>query len=160
MLAAALEAEVDAYIAALADERDERGRRLVVRNGHAGCARPPLRQGSGSMWLREWTTDKAPVLTRALPVPQLGSSHAVGAQFSEGDRGVAVDVLARQVVGRLRAGAGRVLRFGCWPVGVVITRLTTQWQAEQRALRPIGTRQTGTTCVACGPMVCFRRPAG
>jgi hypothetical protein len=35
MLAAALEAEVDAYLAELAHERDERGRRLVVRNGHA-----------------------------------------------------------------------------------------------------------------------------
>ncbi|MEX5713722.1 IS256 family transposase [Parafrankia sp. FMc6] len=35
MLAAALEAEVDAYIAELADQRDDRGRRLVVRNGHA-----------------------------------------------------------------------------------------------------------------------------
>jgi transposase-like protein len=35
MLAAALEAEVDAYLAELAGERDERGRRLVVRNGHA-----------------------------------------------------------------------------------------------------------------------------
>src|SRR5215218_2654115 len=35
MLAAALEAEVDAYLAAAAAERDERGRRLVVRNGHA-----------------------------------------------------------------------------------------------------------------------------
>jgi putative transposase len=35
MLAAALEAEVDAYLAELVDERDERGRRLVVRNGHA-----------------------------------------------------------------------------------------------------------------------------
>ena len=35
MLAAALEAEVDAYLAELADQRDERGRRLVVRNGHA-----------------------------------------------------------------------------------------------------------------------------
>ncbi|GAA4574305.1 IS256 family transposase [Micromonospora coerulea] len=35
MLAAALEAEVDAYLAELADERDERGRRLVVRNGRA-----------------------------------------------------------------------------------------------------------------------------
>lgn len=34
MLAAALEAEVDAYIAELAHERDERGRRLVVRKGH------------------------------------------------------------------------------------------------------------------------------
>jgi Transposase, Mutator family len=35
MLAAALEAEVDACLAELADERDERGRRLVVRNGYA-----------------------------------------------------------------------------------------------------------------------------
>ena len=35
MLAAALEAEVDAYLAELAGERDEWGRRLVVRNGHA-----------------------------------------------------------------------------------------------------------------------------
>ena len=35
MLAAVLEAEVDAYIEAHAEERDERGRRLVVRNGHA-----------------------------------------------------------------------------------------------------------------------------
>jgi putative transposase len=35
MLAAALEAEVDAYLAAHAAERDERARRLVVRNGHA-----------------------------------------------------------------------------------------------------------------------------
>jgi putative transposase len=35
MLAAALEAKVDAYLADLAGERDERGRRLVVRNGYA-----------------------------------------------------------------------------------------------------------------------------
>lgn len=34
MLAAALEAEVNQYIAELASETDERGRRLVVRNGH------------------------------------------------------------------------------------------------------------------------------
>jgi transposase-like protein len=35
MLAAALEAEVAAYIAAHADQLDEEGHRLVVRNGHA-----------------------------------------------------------------------------------------------------------------------------
>src|SRR5512146_2790491 len=35
MLAAALEAEVEAYLAAHAGERAEAGRRLVVRNGHA-----------------------------------------------------------------------------------------------------------------------------
>jgi putative transposase len=35
MLAAAVEAEVEDYLAAYAAERDERGRRLVVRNGQA-----------------------------------------------------------------------------------------------------------------------------
>ena len=35
MLAAALEAEVDAYIEGLTDQVDEDGHRLVVRNGHA-----------------------------------------------------------------------------------------------------------------------------
>jgi transposase-like protein len=34
MLAEALQAEVDAYIARLAGERDENGRQLVVRNGY------------------------------------------------------------------------------------------------------------------------------
>jgi putative transposase len=34
MLAEALRAEVDAYIAAHAAERDKNGRRLVVRNGY------------------------------------------------------------------------------------------------------------------------------
>lgn len=34
MLAAALKAEVDQYLAELVAERDKRGRRLVVRNGH------------------------------------------------------------------------------------------------------------------------------
>ncbi|MCX4827122.1 IS256 family transposase, partial [Streptomyces sp. NBC_01142] len=34
MLAAALEAEVNAYIVELTDERDEHGRRLVVSNGY------------------------------------------------------------------------------------------------------------------------------
>jgi putative transposase len=34
MLAAALESEVNVYIAELADQRDEKGHRLVMRNGH------------------------------------------------------------------------------------------------------------------------------
>src|SRR5215218_7342010 len=37
MLAEALEAEVEAYIEAAKDQRDERGRALVVRNGRARC---------------------------------------------------------------------------------------------------------------------------
>lgn len=39
MPVAALEADVGAYITELADEKDERGRRLVVRNGHTSRGR-------------------------------------------------------------------------------------------------------------------------
>ncbi|MFE4756531.1 transposase [Streptomyces sp. NPDC056704] len=46
MLAAALEAEGDAYIAELSDERDEQGRRLVVRNGHHQPRRVTTSAGS------------------------------------------------------------------------------------------------------------------
>jgi hypothetical protein len=46
MLAAALEAEVAAYIAAHADQLDEHGRRLVVRNGRA---EPVLDPGDGQV---------------------------------------------------------------------------------------------------------------
>ena len=36
-MAAALEAEVDAYVSGLVDEVDENGKRLVVRNGHTAA---------------------------------------------------------------------------------------------------------------------------
>ena len=41
MLAEALQAEVEDYIARHVGERDEHGHRLVVRNGHQPCRRPP-----------------------------------------------------------------------------------------------------------------------
>jgi len=47
MLAAALEAEVDAYVSALAGEVDEAGKRLVVRNGHAQPR--DIQTGAGSV---------------------------------------------------------------------------------------------------------------
>jgi putative transposase len=47
MLAAALEAEVEAYLAAAAAERDEGGRRLVRRNGHAPARQ--LATGAGQV---------------------------------------------------------------------------------------------------------------
>ena len=50
MLAAALEAEVDDYLAAYAAERDEGGRRLVVRNGHA--RRREVTTAAGSVAVR------------------------------------------------------------------------------------------------------------
>jgi transposase-like protein len=51
MLAAALEAEVAAYIEAHGEERDERGRRLVVRNGRAEPRR--ITTGAGAIEINQ-----------------------------------------------------------------------------------------------------------
>jgi putative transposase len=50
MIAAALEAEVDEYVASFVEERDEDGKRLVVRNGKARERK--LTVGSGTLPLR------------------------------------------------------------------------------------------------------------
>ena len=47
MLAAALQAEVAAYVEQFADHLDEDGRRLVVRNGYHQSARRADRSGGG-----------------------------------------------------------------------------------------------------------------
>jgi hypothetical protein len=47
MIAAALEAEVDEYVASFVEERDEDGKRLVVRNGKARERK--LTVGSGTL---------------------------------------------------------------------------------------------------------------
>lgn len=111
MLAAALEAEVDAYIRARAEERDDDGRRLVVRNGHAqsrevvtGAGPIPVRAPAGERQASR------PGHGGTGPLPVL-DSDALGVEVAEGLRGVAVDVSPRHVVGRLRPGIVRVLRF-------------------------------------------------
>jgi putative transposase len=50
MIAAALKAEADEYVASLLDEVDEHGKRLVVRNGHARERRVTI--GSGTVAIR------------------------------------------------------------------------------------------------------------
>ena len=97
MLAAALEAEVDAYIAGLADQLDERGHRLVVRNGHAEPR--TITTAAGRTEVRAPRVDDRrvdPVTGERCRFP-LGDLAAVGAAVAEGDRGVAVDVPARHV---------------------------------------------------------------
>ena len=47
MIAAALEAEVDEYVGSFADEVDEDGKRLVVRNGRARERKRDGRVGDG-----------------------------------------------------------------------------------------------------------------
>src|SRR3954463_12697918 len=131
MLAAALEAEVDAYVAACVEQRDERGHRLVVRNGRAEArtittAAGPIevtaprvndrrvddageRQRFRSSILTPWAR-KSPKVTEVLPLMYL---HGM----SSGD-------FAPALAGFFGSAAGLSAS--------VVTRLTTQWQAEQR----------------------------
>ncbi len=67
MLAAALEAEVDDYLAAHAAERDEAGRRLVVRNGHAREREVTTAAGAIRCARRGWTI--AAPIRRPVGVP-------------------------------------------------------------------------------------------
>jgi putative transposase len=131
MLAAALEAEVDAYVSSLAAERDEDGKRLVVRNGHA-VARS-LVTGAGPIEVRAprvndrrvdevtgerrrfrssilppWAR-KSPKVAEVLPLMYL---HGM----SSGDFVPALEEFFGSAAG-LSAS--------------VITRLTTEWQTER-----------------------------
>jgi putative transposase len=133
MLAAALDAEVDAYVEALADQRDEDGKRLVVRNGYA---RPrTITTGAGRVDVRAPRVDdgrvdaetgerfqfkssivppwcrKSPKVTEALPLLYL---HGL----SSGDFVPALE-------GFFGSSAGLSAS--------VITRLTAQWQDEHHA---------------------------
>ncbi|MDF1489794.1 IS256 family transposase [Tessaracoccus caeni] len=133
MLAAALEAEVAAYIEAFTDELDEAGRRLVVRNGHhqprevvtaagmIGVRAPRVndkridettgqRKRFASAILPAWAR-KSPKVAEVLPLLYL---HGL----SSGDFGPALEQF-------LGTGAGLS--------AATITRLTKDWQDEAAA---------------------------
>ena len=118
MLAAALEAEVDAYIAALAGERDERGRRLVVRNGHAEprtitTAAGPIEVTAprvNDKRVDDETGERCRFRSSILP-PWCRKSPKVAEVLP-------LMYLHGMCIGRLRAGAGGVLRLGGGAVGV------------------------------------------
>jgi len=133
MLAAALEAEVDVYLAAFAELVDERGHRLVRRNGHAPArqlatgvghvevVRPRVddrrvdpdsgqRRQFQSVILPRWCR-RSPKVAQVLPLLYL---HGL----SSSDFVPALEELFGSAAG-LSAS--------------VITRLTSQWQAEREA---------------------------
>jgi len=133
MLAAALEAEVAAYIAAHADQLNEHGRRLVVRNGHAQprqvltsagaveVVAPRVNdkrvdEGTGerrrffSAILPPWCR-KSPKINEVLPLLYL---HGLS---------------SRDFVPALE----NFLGTGSGMSAATITRLTVQWQNEARA---------------------------
>lgn len=132
MLAEALKAEVDAYIAAFTQDRDEHGRRLVVRNGHhqprevltsAGVVQVTAprvndkrvdpdtgeRKRFSSAILPAWAR-KTPKITEVLPLLYL---HGL----SSGDFVPAL---------------GQFLGSGAGLSAPVITKLTEQWKTDQR----------------------------
>jgi transposase-like protein len=132
MLAEALQAEVDAYVAAFAAERDESGRRLVVRNGYhqsrevltsAGAVEVTVprvndkrtdpdtgeRKRFSSAILPPWCR-KTPKITEVLPLLYL---HGL----SSGDFVPAL---------------GQFLGSAAGLSAAVVTRLTEAWKAEQR----------------------------
>ena len=132
MLAEALQAEVDAYIAQFVGERDERGRRLVVRNGShqprevltsagaVGVTAPRVndrrvdpdtgqRARFASAILPAWCR-KTPKITEVLPLLYL---HGL----SSGDFVPAL---------------GQFLGSSAGLSASVITKLTETWKAEQR----------------------------
>ncbi|MFH9663524.1 IS256 family transposase [Streptomyces sp. NPDC017248] len=135
MLAAALEAEVDQYIAELTVERDERGRRLVVRNGHhrertVTTAAGPVpvraprvndrrvdaetgeRERFSSKILAPWCR-KSPKIGEVLPLLYL---HGL----SSGDFVPALEQFLGSSAGLSHA---------------TVTRLTKQWQADHTAFQ-------------------------
>jgi transposase-like protein len=135
MIAAALEAEVDEYVASFVDERGEDGKRLVVRNGKAKERK--LTVGSGTLPIRaprvnDKRVDEAgerkrfssrilpayarrsPKVTEVLPILYL---HGL----STGDFGPAL----RDLLGEDASGLS----------SSSIQRLTEAWQAEHAAFR-------------------------
>ena len=143
MLAEALRAEVEAYIARFSDERDEDGRRLVVRNGYhqprevltsAGAVEvtaprvndkrtDPVsgeRKRFSSAILPPWAR-KTPKITEVLPLLYL---HGL----SSGDFVPAL---------------GQFLGSAAGLSAPVITRLTQTWKAEQRAFAQRDLSQVG-----------------
>ncbi len=133
MLCAALEAEVDGYVSAFVDEVDERGCRLVTRNGHAEPR--TITTAAGGLEIEAPRVDdrrvddetgercrfrsaivppwcrKSPKVTEVLPLMYL---HGM----SSGDFAPALEEFFGSTAG-LSAS--------------VITRLTKQWQGDQRA---------------------------
>jgi len=133
MLAQALEVEVDAYLAAHADEVDERGRRLVVRNGHAPAR--TLAMGAGAVEVRRPRVDDQRIDPETGKRAQFVS--AILPRWVRRSPKVA-EVLPLLYLHGLSTGdfAPALAEFFGSSAGLsasVIARLVEQWQAEHAA---------------------------
>ncbi|MER6329355.1 IS256 family transposase [Streptomyces sp. NPDC001034] len=147
MLAAALEAEVDQYIAELAAETDASGRRLVVRNGHH---RP-----------RTVTTAAGPVEVRAPRVNDRRVDEATGERmrFSSKIRPPwcrkspkVSEVLPLLYLHGLSSGdfvpaLEQSLGSSAGLSPATVTRLTKQWQDDHAACQQRDLAESDSVCV-------------
>ena len=139
MLAAALEAEVDAYVAGFAGEVDEHGHRMVVRNGRAVSR--PIVTGAGPIVV------EAPRVNDRR-VDDVSGEHcrfasAILTSWCRKSPRVS-DVLAFMYLHGMSSGdfAPALSYFFGSAAGLsasVVTRLTTQWQEQfsKRSLRDV-----------------------
>jgi transposase-like protein len=133
MLAEALQAEVDAYIAAFADQRDDSGRRLVVRNGYHQPREVLTSAGAVKV--------TAPRVDDKRTDPDTGErkrfSSAILPPWARKTRKI-TEVLPLLYLHGLSTGdfvpaLGQFLGSSAGLSPAVITKLAEQWQAEQRA---------------------------
>ena len=133
MLAAALQAEVDAYIDAHTDDRDERGRRLVVRNGTPEPR--SITTGAGSIEIEaprvndrrvdEETGERCRSRSSIIP-PWCRKSPKVAAVL-------ALTYLHGVSTGDFVPALEQFFGSASGLSSSVITRLTKQWQGERDA---------------------------
>lgn len=128
MLQRAIEAEVAAYLEAYAELRDERGRRLVVRNGHQAVRQ--VLTGAGPLDIQKPRVDdrRAPKrFTSAIVPPYLRRSPSIDALIPALYlKGVSTGDFSEALAAILGEGAA-----GLSPANIV--RLKQGWQEEYEA---------------------------
>ena len=133
MLAEALQAEVDAYVASFAAERDESGRRLVVRNGYH-LSREVLTSAGAIEVTAPRVNDKR---TDAVTGERMRFASAILPPWARKTPKV-TEVLPLLYLHGLSTGdfvpaLGQFLGSAAGLSAAVVTRLTETWKAEQRA---------------------------
>jgi hypothetical protein len=155
MVPEALAAEVDAYIAQFTDERDERGRRLVVRNGSHQPREVLTSAGAVQVVVRGHAAGQRRAHRpghRRTDAVLLGDPAALVPQDPEGHRGVAASVPARAVHQRLAPALGQFLGSSAGLSARVITRLIETWKSEQRAFAARDLSQVDSTALSLEPL--------
>jgi transposase-like protein len=133
MLAEALQAEVDAYCARFADERDENGRRLVVRNGHHEPREVTTSAGAVAV--------HAPRVNDKRIVPETGERHRFSSAILPpwARKTPQIEALLPLLYlhglssGDFVPALGQFLGSTKGLSAATITKLTQTWQAEQQA---------------------------